>query len=137
MILENSLRSVMSPYCNKFLFFVDSKNRFTLYGENSTVTIFIPPDEKMRFDDWIDLEYQILTERIDQEAFSSGALSEGSMIYSISLFKPRLLVDKVFADGIVMINGVNVTKWNIYNDGRIIVHGTQDFFDENYGKYIS
>ena len=59
------------------------------------------------------------------------------MIYSISLFKPRLLVDKVFADGIVMINGVNVTKWNIYNDGRIIVHGTQDFFDENYGKYIS
>ncbi|KAH7860065.1 hypothetical protein Vadar_008762 [Vaccinium darrowii] len=27
------------------------------------------------------------------------------------------------------INDVKVTEWNIYNDGRVIVHGVEDFFD--------
>ena len=37
-------------------------------------------------------------------------------------------MDQVFDNGTVLINNVKITKWNIYDDGHVIVHGIKDFF---------
>ncbi|CAN6582783.1 unnamed protein product [Malus baccata var. baccata] len=31
--------------------------------------------------------------------------------------------------GYTSLNQVKVTEWDVYNDGRLIVHGVEDFFD--------
>ncbi|PON99295.1 FAS1 domain containing protein [Trema orientale] len=132
-ILERNLNSDIHPYCGDFLFFVDRRNRFTIYG-NNTVTLFVPPDEAIRFEKWIDLRYQIVMAKVDVEAFeSAGSLSKGSKLESSTQSKQRLVVDQVFDNGTVSINNVKITKWNIYNDGHVIVHGTEDFFNHFQG----
>ena len=136
MVLEKHLRSI-SPYCGEdFSFFVDRRNRLTIYGDHA-VTLFVPPDEAVRFEDWVDLEYQIVMSKVDEEAFESASLSEGSKLVSCSASKQRLVVDRVFGNGTVSINKVKINKWNIYNDGHVIVHGTEDFFNHFLGNYSS
>ena len=131
-ILERNLRSVQ-PYCDEFLFFVDRHNRFTIYG-NNTVTLFVPPDDSIQFRHWIDLDYQIMVSQVDKEAIESGYLYKGSKLMSCSPVKQRLVVDQVFDNGTVSINRVKIKHWNIYNDGHVIVHGTEGFFNHFLGK---
>lgn len=137
MVLENHLRSISPYYCESddFLFFVDRRsNKLTIHGDGA-VTLFVPRDEAVRLEEWVDLEYQIVASKVDEEAFESASLFEGSKLVSCSARKQRLVVDRVFGNGTVCINNVKINKWNIYNDGRVIVHGTEDFFNHFLGMY--
>uniref|UniRef100_A0A803PLJ0 Uncharacterized protein n=1 Tax=Cannabis sativa TaxID=3483 RepID=A0A803PLJ0_CANSA len=125
-ILERNLQSVQT-YCDEFLFFVDRQNRFTIYG-NNTITLFVPPDEAIRFKEWNSFDYQIVMSKVDREAFELGHLSKGSTLVPASV-KQKLIVDEVRDDGTVLINRVELNHWNIYNDGHVIVHGTENFFN--------
>ena len=132
-ILEKNLQSVQT-YSDEFLFFVDSQNRFTIYC-NNTITLFVPPDKAIGFKEWNHLDYQIVMSKVDKEAFESGSLSKGSTLVPASV-KQKLIVDEVGDDGTVLINRVKINHWNIYNDGHVIVHGTEDFFNHFWGNFI-
>ncbi|KAM6579719.1 hypothetical protein CsatA_003493 [Cannabis sativa] len=135
-ILDKNLNpDIINPYCHDdFMFFMDGENRFIIYGENNTITLFVPPNKAVRFEKWIDLKYQIVMGKFDKEAFESGSLSKGSTLESSTRSKEKLLVTQVFDNGTVSINNVKITKWNIYNDGHVIVHGTEDFFNHFQGE---
>ncbi|XP_030502768.2 uncharacterized protein LOC115717939 [Cannabis sativa] len=130
-ILERNLQSVQT-YCDEFLFFVDRQNRFTIYG-NNTITLFVPPDEAIRFKEWNSFDYQIVMSKVDREAFELGHLSKGSTLVPASV-KQKLIVDEVRDDGTVLINRVEINHWNIYNDGHVMVHGTENFFNHLWGE---
>ena len=75
-----------------------------------------------------------MVSQVDKEAIESGYLYKGSKLMSCSPVKQRLVVDQVFDNGTVSINRVKIKHWNIYNDGHVIVHGTEDFFNHFLGK---
>ena len=121
------------------MFFVDSENNLTIFDTNdeandkkAVVTLFVPGDEAIRFGEGIRLGNQIAMATVDRAAFESGELSKGSeLAVSNRYAKSKLVVSDVWDDdgGLrVSIHGVNVTQWDIYNDGHVIVHGTDDFF---------
>ncbi|KAM6579708.1 hypothetical protein CsatA_003482 [Cannabis sativa] len=125
-ILERNLQSVQT-YCDEFLFFVDRQNRFTIYGNNA-ITLFVPPDKAIGFKEWNNFDYQIVMSKVDKETLSKGATLVPASV------KQNLIVDEVCDDGTVIINRVKVNHWNIYNDGHVIVHGTEKFFNHHWGK---
>ena len=97
MILERNLRSTAFPFCCRdFAFFVDRRNRMTFFGaSDAAVTVFVPCDECVRFEEWADLGYQVAMARVDEE------VSEGSMFDTVGFWKRRLVVDRVFENGTV------------------------------------
>ncbi|KAM6579714.1 hypothetical protein CsatA_003488 [Cannabis sativa] len=132
-ILENNLKKDIIPYCGDFLFLIDKHNRFTIYSRygNSTVTLFVPLDEAVRFEPWINLENQIVTTKVDRKAFETGSLSKGSTLVTCSGIDAE--VTEASVNGSVTISGAKIIEWDIYNDGHVIVHGTSDFFQQMKG----
>ena len=135
-ILENDLKRTVQPYCDDFLFFIDRQNRFTIYShDNATVTLFVPRDEAVRFEPWICLDSQIVVTKVDKKAFETASLSKGSRLAACSYYVTDILkVTDVSVNGSVTISGAKITEWDIYNDGHVIVHGTDDFFQHHKSK---
>ncbi|KAF7153779.1 hypothetical protein RHSIM_Rhsim01G0020900 [Rhododendron simsii] len=76
----------------------------------TTFTIFCPPDNAFFTPKYPQppvtlIQYHIVPSNLDRESLESS---------------PR---------GRASINDVKVTEWDMYNDGRLIVHGVEDFFD--------
>lgn len=128
LILEKRLISV-TPY-NWY-----QRDRITIYN-NNTITIFAPPDEEAAgIENYEFLGYQIAKSKIDKEAFDSGRLFEGSEILTLDInsdVKVSTLKVTEPKSGCPSINGVKITKWNIYNDGSVVVHGVEDFFHPKF-----
>ncbi|EOY31539.1 Uncharacterized protein TCM_038456 [Theobroma cacao] len=130
LILQNHLRTVVPfggtyPAGCRLCYATDS---VTIYN-NNTITIFAPVDESFSDDEnWKVLEYQFVTARVDKEAFDSGSVQRGVELLTCDSYC------KVLVNGYGSINNVNITHWNIYNDGHIIVHGVQNFFNCNFWK---
>ncbi|XP_055959821.1 uncharacterized protein LOC126657398 [Mercurialis annua] len=130
LMLENNLRSVIPNG--------EFKNGKITLPDHDTVTIFIPNDNATHFSrrrDPRDFELQVVTSRVDEKAFDSGFLSEGSQLSYVSL-NPNIDTESFFFKSdrklIVQkygkINRARITHWDIYDDSRVLVHGVDRFF---------
>lgn len=139
-MLRSHVSKTRSMCTKSFAFFVDHKNRFVFYDDmesnDTAVTLFVPNDESLRIEEGITLNAQIVSSRIDKRAFQTGSLGPGSTLLAHNgLDGPK--VESVSENGTsVVISGAKITNWGIYDDGRILVHGTDDFFNHYKGTYF-
>ncbi|OVA08888.1 FAS1 domain [Macleaya cordata] len=108
---------------------------------NTKFTIFCPPDEaflslKYPQPPFTLLKYHIVPMKLDRESLeyssSSVALPVHSKIDTLLSGHPLVLTSFTDQLGFSSINFVNITKWELYNDGYVIVHGIENFFDPAY-----
>ncbi|KAK6273074.1 hypothetical protein POUND7_010157 [Theobroma cacao] len=130
LILQNHLHTVVPfggtyPAGCRLCYATDS----VIIYNNNTITIFVPVDESFSdYENWKVLEYQFVIAKVDKEAFNSGSVQRGSELLTCHSYR------NVLVTGYGSINNVNITHWNIYNDGHIIVHGVQNFFNCRFGS---
>ncbi|RXH83682.1 hypothetical protein DVH24_005935 [Malus domestica] len=66
---------------------------------------------------------------MDKDA-REASLRHGSKVDTLLLGHPLVVTSlPVGTSGYASLNQVKVTEWDVYNDGRLIVHGVEDFFD--------
>ncbi|KAF5199686.1 hypothetical protein FRX31_010726 [Thalictrum thalictroides] len=70
-----------------------------------------------------------------QETLRSPASPHGSKIDTFLPGHP-LVVTTLHNSTEASINGVEITQWNIYNDGNVLVHGVADFFYPAYQTIV-
>ncbi|KAF9614343.1 hypothetical protein IFM89_018096 [Coptis chinensis] len=105
----------------------------TLSNNNATaVTIFCPVDEaffslKYPQPPLTLLEYHISPMKIEKDDLMSR-LPLGSKIDTLLHGHP-LVVSTLTHAQTASINNVKIKHWDIYNDGHVIVHGVESFFD--------
>ncbi|KAK3038003.1 hypothetical protein RJ639_029954 [Escallonia herrerae] len=103
--------------------------------ENSTTvmgntTIFVPRDDAFKNRSSIDFEPQIVRSlMLDREALHSSTLPVKTL-FAIRGARDYLSVTQKPTDshGHVSINNVTITDLDIYHNGRVVVHGVEDFF---------
>ncbi|KAH7546837.1 hypothetical protein FEM48_Zijuj01G0243300 [Ziziphus jujuba var. spinosa] len=105
---------------------------------NSTLTVFCPPDgaffsSKYPQPPFTLLQYHVVPLKLDIEVLAS--LPHGSKIDTLLLGHP-LVVTTLQSDEYASPNGVKVTEWNLYNDGGLIIHGVDNFFDPAFQTLI-
>ncbi|KAF2307447.1 hypothetical protein GH714_028677 [Hevea brasiliensis] len=117
-IIEKQLASIV-PFNEHEL------DRIILYKNNS-ITIFAPPDEALGMENSMDLRYQVAISKVQKEDFDTSDGYDVRTLYNYgrSLLMIRLVPER----GYPSVNGEQITKWNIYNDGRVLVHGVEDRF---------
>ncbi|KAF7152156.1 hypothetical protein RHSIM_Rhsim01G0018600 [Rhododendron simsii] len=116
-ILKGSLSSLLLPFKNTL---------------NATAfTIFCPPDKAFFTPNYpqppLTPKYHIVPSNLDRESLESFLRYE-SKIETLLPGHP-VVVTTAPHSGHASINGIKVTEWDMYNDGRVIVHGVEDFFD--------
>ncbi|KAF2307448.1 hypothetical protein GH714_028697 [Hevea brasiliensis] len=117
-IIEKQLASIV-PFNEHEL------DRIILYKNNS-ITIFAPPDEALGMENSMDLRYQVAISKVQKEDCDTSDGYDVRTLYNYgrSLLMIRLVPER----GYPSVNGEQITKWNIYNDGRVLVHGVEDRF---------
>ncbi|KAH7860803.1 hypothetical protein Vadar_018172 [Vaccinium darrowii] len=104
-----------------------------LSSENTTTfTVFCPPDKAFFTPKYPQppltlLKYHIVPTNLDRESLESSLPYE-SKIDTLLRGHP-IVVTTSPRRRHASINDVKVTEWDIYNDGRVIVHEVEDFFD--------
>ncbi|XP_059635838.1 putative fasciclin-like arabinogalactan protein 20 [Cornus florida] len=101
-------------------------------ANHSTVTIFCPHDNALYYYKTGDpslglLQYHVVPFKIDREVLdmSMPYVSKIDTLLSGHSLVPTTLP----GGGPTSINGVKVKEWDVYIDGRVIIHGVDDFFD--------
>ncbi|KAK2970509.1 hypothetical protein RJ640_001714 [Escallonia rubra] len=103
------------------------ENATTVMGNT---TIFVPRDDAFKNRSSIDFEPQIVRSlMLDREALHSSTLPVKTL-FAIRGARDYLSVTQKPTDshGHVSINNVTITDWDIYHNGRVVVHGVEDFF---------
>ncbi|KAH7511281.1 hypothetical protein FEM48_ZijujUnG0028200 [Ziziphus jujuba var. spinosa] len=105
---------------------------------NSTFTVFCPPDGAFFASKYPQppltlLQYQVVPLKL--ESGDLGSLPHGSKIDTLLLGHP-LVVTTLQSEEYPSLNGVKVTEWNLYNDGGLIIHGVDNFFDPAFQTLI-
>ncbi|KAI8017949.1 putative fasciclin-like arabinogalactan protein 20 [Camellia lanceoleosa] len=100
---------------------------------NTTITIFCPLDKafvssKYPQPPFTLLQYHVAPLRLDREALQSSLPYE-SKVDTLLPHHPLVVTTTPHHSDRASINGVKVTDWDIYNNGHVIVHGVEDFFD--------
>nr|DAD45477.1 TPA_asm: hypothetical protein HUJ06_003707 [Nelumbo nucifera] len=97
-----------------------------------TLTIFCPSDKAFMSPNFkyagpplTLLRYHVALAKLDREVLETSQL-HWSKVDTLLPGHP-LVVTSVNGHG--SINGVKISHWNLYNDGHVIVHGVEDFFD--------
>nr|DAD45516.1 TPA_asm: hypothetical protein HUJ06_003746 [Nelumbo nucifera] len=97
-----------------------------------TLTIFCPSDKAFMSPNFkyvgpplTLLRYHVAQVKLDREVLETSQL-HWSKVETLLPGHP-LVVTSV--KGQASINDVKITHWNLYNDGHVIVHGVEDFFD--------
>ncbi|KAF2307444.1 hypothetical protein GH714_028657 [Hevea brasiliensis] len=117
-IIEKQLTSIV-PFNEHEL------DRIILYKNNS-ITIFAPPDEALGMENSMDLRYQVAISKVQKEDFDT---SDGYDVRTLYNYGRSLLMIRLGPErGYPCVNGEQITKWNIYNDGRVLVHGVENYF---------
>lgn len=104
-----------------------------LAAENTTTfTVFCPPDKAFFTPKYPQppltlIKYHIVPTNLDRESLESSLLYD-SKIDTLLHGHPLVVTTSPYRHH-ASINDVKVTEWDIYNDGRVIVHGVEDFFD--------
>ncbi|KAH7546829.1 hypothetical protein FEM48_Zijuj01G0242500 [Ziziphus jujuba var. spinosa] len=104
----------------------------------STLTVFCPPDSAFFSSKYPQppltlLQYHVVPLKLDIGALAS--LPHGSKIDTLLLGHP-LVVTTLQKDEDASLNGVIVTEWNLYNEGGLIIHGVDNFFDPAFQTLI-
>ncbi|CAI0543567.1 unnamed protein product [Linum tenue] len=91
-------------------------------------TVFVPSDDSTYDRRWFEKpEVQIVTSRVDRRSFGSGRLSAGSVLRGVGGGEERaILVAELPGGGEYYPRlefGGRVRDWNLYDDGRVVVHG--------------
>ncbi|KAM7526331.1 hypothetical protein LguiA_016233 [Lonicera macranthoides] len=95
-------------------------------------TIFCPLDEAFYSSKYPQppltlLQYHISPLKLERQTLQSYHV--GSKIDTLLPGHPLVISTLHKKTGQVSINDVKITDWEIYNDGRIILHGVENFFD--------
>ncbi|KAF5178553.1 hypothetical protein FRX31_031858 [Thalictrum thalictroides] len=102
----------------------------------TAITIFCPPDEAFRSLEHFRqppltlLKYHIAPvklERKDLEPVLPLGIKINTLLHGHPIVETTSSIT-----GNPSINGVEIKQWNIYNDGHVIVHGVENFFDPGY-----
>ncbi|KAI8017952.1 putative fasciclin-like arabinogalactan protein 20 [Camellia lanceoleosa] len=102
-------------------------------NHNTTITIFCPLDKAFLSSKYPQppftlLQYHVAPLRLDREALQSSLPYE-SKVDTLLPHHPLVITTTPHHSDRASINGVKVTDWDIYNNGHVIVHGVEDFFD--------
>ncbi|CAN6556951.1 unnamed protein product [Malus baccata var. baccata] len=101
---------------------------------NTTLTLFCPRDQAFFNPKYPQplltlLEYHVVPFKMDKDA-REASLRHGSKVDTLLLGHPLVVTSlPVGTSGYASLNQVKVIEWDVYNDGRLIVHGVEDFFD--------
>lgn len=101
----------------------------------SSFTIFCPLDKAFYSSKYPQppltlLQYLFSPLKLERQTLqSSSSYPVGSKIDTLLPGHPLVVSAFHKKTGQVSINDVKVTDWEIYNDGRVIVHGVEDFLD--------
>ncbi|XP_028122134.1 uncharacterized protein LOC114319333 [Camellia sinensis] len=100
---------------------------------NTTITIFCPLDKDFLSSNYLQppftlLQYHVASLKLDREARQSTVPYE-SKFDNLLPQRPFVVTTTRHHSDRTSINGVKVTYWDIYNDGHVIVHRVEDFFD--------
>ncbi|KAI5675678.1 hypothetical protein M9H77_06628 [Catharanthus roseus] len=105
------------------------------YKNNAaTITLFCPEDNAFRSLNYGSpplklLQYHAVPSNISRDFLENSSSSPRGLKIK-TLFEGHSLVKTTIAKvGIVSINNVKIIDWDIYNDGNVIVHGIESFFD--------
>lgn len=110
----------------------------TLNSSNGNLTIFCPPDTAFFSSKYPQppltlLQYHAVPLRLNIEDI--GFIHHGSKIDTLLLGHP-LVVTTLPSNRYMSLNEVRVAEWNLYNDGGLIVHGVDNFFDPAFQTLI-
>nr|DAD27275.1 TPA_asm: hypothetical protein HUJ06_028743 [Nelumbo nucifera] len=104
-----------------------------LSNKQQTITIFCPSDKAFMSPNFkyagpplTLLRYHIALGKLDREVLDSPKLHWSKVD---TLLSGHPLVVTSVRGGKASINGIKITHWDLYNDGHVIVHGVEDFFD--------
>ncbi|KAH7842410.1 hypothetical protein Vadar_005003 [Vaccinium darrowii] len=101
--------------------------------ENTSVTIFCPTDEAFANLKYYTqppltlLQYHIVPMMLDRESLVSTLPFE-SKVDTLLKGHPLVLTRNHNTQN-ASLNGVEITDWEIYDDGEVLIHGVKDFFD--------
>ena len=101
----------------------------------TTFTIFCPLDKAFYSSKYPQppltlLQYHISPLKLERQTLqSSSSYPVGSKIDTLLPGHPLVVSTLHKRTREVSINDVKITDWEIYNDGRIILHGVENFFD--------
>ncbi|KAH7842944.1 hypothetical protein Vadar_010928 [Vaccinium darrowii] len=104
-----------------------------LPSENTSVTIFCPTDEAFANLKYYTqpplplLQYHIVPMMLDRESLVS-TLPPESKVDTLLKGHP-LVLTTTHNNQSASLNEVEITDWEIYNDGEVLIHGIKDFFD--------
>ncbi|KAL3532994.1 hypothetical protein ACH5RR_006516 [Cinchona calisaya] len=107
-----------------------SSSPLSLNHNITAITIFCPTDKGFTSQNHIGipttlLQYHIIPFKVDREILQSSPI--GSTFSTLLMNAPPLV--KTIAGDQVSINNVTIMDWEIYNNGKVIVHGVDDFFN--------
>ncbi|KAB2616786.1 hypothetical protein D8674_023374 [Pyrus ussuriensis x Pyrus communis] len=101
---------------------------------NATLTLFCPQDKAFFKSKYPQppltlLKYHAVPFKMDKDSMDAS-FRHGSKVDTLLPGHP-LVVTSLLAGthGYASLNLVKVTEWDLYNNGRLIVHGVEDFFD--------
>lgn len=119
-------------------------------AEKNTITILVPRDRSIYFDAYFGFKPQIVMSKVDEERFALGRLSKGSELRTCH---PRinLVVTETstssnnssstsgggWSELYVALNSIRISKWNIYKDEHVVVHGVDHFFVHAPRMYVA
>lgn len=102
-------------------------------GKNSTTTLLCPPDHAFLSSKYAQppltlLKYHAVPLKLDEETLETR-LPYGSKLETLLPGHPLVVTTVPGTAGSASLNGVRITEWNVYNDGDLVIHGVEDFFD--------
>ncbi|CAB4266913.1 unnamed protein product [Prunus armeniaca] len=121
--LDMILESVMMPA-------IQSVNH-----TNTTFTLFCPRDQAFFNSKYPQppltlLKYHVVPFKFDRDTIEAF-VGHGSNVRTLLPGHPLVVTSLPTRTGrsYASINRVKITEWDVYNNGRLIVHGVDDFFD--------
>ncbi|KAM2244461.1 hypothetical protein ACFXTI_005527 [Malus domestica] len=103
---------------------------------NATLTLFCPQDKAFFHSKYPQppltlLKYHAVPFKMDKDSMEAS-FRHGSKVDTLLPGHPLVVTSLpggAGAHGHASLNLVKVTEWDLYNNGRLIVHGVEDFFD--------
>ncbi|KAH0989400.1 hypothetical protein GBA52_000883 [Prunus armeniaca] len=107
----------------------------SLNHTNTTFTLFCPRDQAFFNPKYPQppltlLKYHIVPFKFDRDTIEAY-VGHGSNVRTLLPGHPLVVTSLPTRTGAsyASINRVKITEWDVYNNGRLIVHGVEDFFD--------
>ncbi|CAL8997114.1 unnamed protein product [Prunus brigantina] len=102
---------------------------------NTTFTLFCPRDQAFFNSKYPQppltlLKYHVVPFKFDRDTIEAF-VGHGSNVRTLLPNHPLVVTSLPTRTGgsYASINRVKITEWDVYNNGRLIVHGVEDFFD--------